>query len=449
MLWLGATSLAQDPQTQFTHGFELQVTGEIRSRFETLDGQFRLGRAGGDQVLLFRTLIHPSLTFGPLSIGLEVQDSRAYLDDRGTPLSSSFVNPVDYLQLYAAMEFASPGEDHFRSRLILGRQTISIGSKRQIERVSYANVIRSYTGAYWSSIWDRGDEFHAFAVVPVGRRPFEFSSLEANEIVADDEQWNRLVWGLHYRRADAIPKWLPGLWIEGFVYGLQESDSVRSPTPNRDYVTPGIRLYRAPANGEFDFDVEGALRFGSRRATSLPNDTTDLRVFSSMLYAVAGYTFDHPWKPRIAAQYYWASGDKTPSDGQYDQYERLFGGRRTDLGNTSIFGPLTPANLSAPGLRFELRPSEALSARLTYSAAFLASDTDSWVIARLRDPSGNSGSFLGHVFDSRVVKEFPSYSLELELGASAMLHGEFSDHAPLSPAPGTTWFAYSSLTFDF
>jgi len=37
------------------------------------------------------------------------------------------------------------------SHLTLGRQTVSIGSKRQIERVSYANVIKSYNGVHWVS----------------------------------------------------------------------------------------------------------------------------------------------------------------------------------------------------------------------------------------------------------------------------------------------------------
>ena len=80
----------------------------------------------------------------------------------------------------------------------------------------------------------------------------------------------------------------------------------------------------------------------------------------SQLMARTGYTFDAPWQPRIALQYYWASGDDMPGDQDFDQYERLFGSRRTDLNNTSIHGPLTPANLSALSIRMDVKPNSTM-----------------------------------------------------------------------------------------
>ena len=98
-----------------------------------------------------------------MSFGIELQDSRTYLGDSGTPLSNSFTNPLDVLQLYARFDDL-PGVlgEASDSRLILGRQTVSIGSKRQIERVSYANVIKSYSGAHFISESERGDELHYY-----------------------------------------------------------------------------------------------------------------------------------------------------------------------------------------------------------------------------------------------------------------------------------------------
>ena len=427
----------------------LWVGGEFRTRYETLDGQFRRGGAGGDQLLLFRTLIHGKATFDPVTFGVEIQDSRTYLGDDGTPISPSLVNPVDFLQVYGSIRLPEVFDKAWRPTFTLGRQTISIGSKRQIERPSFANVIRAYTGGYLRAQNLRGDEFHAFLAVPVGRFPRDRESLLDNQPELDEEEWNRQIWGLHYRRADTVPGLAEEVWAEVFAYGLHETDTDSRPTPNRNYVTPGFRVFRPAEPGRWDVDVEAALRYGTRRATALPTDTEDLDVFASMLYASVGYTFDAPWSPRLALQYYWASGDEDPNDSSFGQFERLFGSRRTDLNNTSIYGPLTPANLSAPGLRLSVEPNERIDARLTYSAAFLASDTDAWVVARLRDPTGQSGSFIGHAFDSRARFWLAPGNVQLSVGGSALLHGEFSDNAPGSPAPGTTLFGYTSLAVYF
>ncbi len=84
-----------------------------------------------------------------------------------------------------------------------------------------------------------------------------------------------------------------------------------------------------------------------------------------MFIARLGFRFDLPWEPNLVAQFYWASGDGEPNDDKFDQYERLFGSRRTDLNTTSLHGPLTPENLSAPGLRLEMTPTKKTALRLT------------------------------------------------------------------------------------
>ena len=438
---LAAALLAAQPAPAAGPDPRFTLSGEVRARYESLDGQFRAGVSGSDQLLAFRSLLHGRADLGAVTVGAELQDSRTYLDDAGTPLSSSYVNAFNLLQAYSEIDAPTAFEGGTAS-LTLGRQTVSIGSKRQIERVSYANVIKAYTGAYYEAAApDR--ELHLVAVVPIDRRPGSRSGAAENTPVFDQEQWNRLIWGAHYRQRRA------GTWWEGFVYGLHETDSSAYPTPNRRYVTPGVRAYRAPSVGAFDFDVEAALRFGSRRASIAPDDTTDLDVAAAMLLAKVGYTFDTPWRLRLAGEYYYASGDDTPDDGAFDQYERLFGGRRTDLNNTSLHGPLTPANLSAPGVRLSGRPSEATDFWVKLSAPSLASETDSWVIAGLRDRSGRSGSFLGYALDGRMRWRPGPDGLEFEAGASALFMDGFARAVPGAPDADRTLFAYIQAAYSF
>ena len=437
MLLTAALLLAQsaEPAPRFT------LSGEARARYETLDGQFRAGRTGSDQLLAFRTLIHGQADLGAVTLGAELQDSRTYLDDAGTPLSNSYVNALNLLQAYAQLDTASPLKSG-RATLTLGRQTVSIGSKRQIERVSYANVIKAYTGAHFEAR-SQTEALHLIAVAPIERRPGSRSGVDDNAAVFDQEQWNRLIWGVHYRRRAAAT------WWEGFVYGLHETDSRAYPTPNRRYVTPGVRAYRAPSVGAWDFDIEAAVRLGSRPATSAAGDTEDLDVAAGMALAQIGYTFDTPWRLRLAGEYYYASGDEDPDDAAFDQYERLFGGRRTDLNNTSLHGPLTPANLSAPGVRLSGRPSESTDFWVKLSAPSLASETDRWVIAGLRDPSGRSGAFLGYAVDARTRWRPGPQGLELELGASALFMDGFARAVPGAPDAERTLFAYIQAAQQF
>lgn len=426
----------------------LTVQGEARIRYETLDRQFRARGTGGDQLLALRTLALVEADPGPIAFGIELQDSRAYLDDSGTPLSTSIVNPFDVLQAYARYDFKR--KFGFKTaHLKLGRQTLDIGSRRVLERVDMANVIFSYSGAYWRGVTEAGSELHLVAFVPTGRLPSDRTSLGDNNISGDEEQWGRRAWGAHYRAVNALGNSRPGLWAEAYVYGLHERDTERVATPNRDYLQPGLRLYRAPRTGAVDLDIEASLRTGSRRASSAASDLRDLEVGARLLVASFGYTFDAPWRPRLAVDYYYASGDSDPDDGREEQFERLFGSRRTDLGNTGIHGPLTSANLEAPGGRAEFRPNNRIELRFAYKAAYLAEPRDTWVVAGLRDPTGAAGRFIGHTFDGRARVQIAPDSLLLELGASTLIQGRFAREVPGAPRQGDTLYGFVSLTQSF
>jgi hypothetical protein len=290
---------------------------------------------------------------------------------------------------------------------------------------------------------------HAVYVVPLTRFPSTADLLLDNDMSGDEEQWQRRLWGLHYINPNGLGQLWDGLSYELFVYGLDESDTLSVPTPDRSHIAPGFRLTRPAGLGRIDLDLEAALRRGTRYATASPSDTASRKVESSMLYCALGYTFDALWRPRLAAEYYFASGDKDPGDDTFGQHERLFGSRRTDLNNTSMHGPLTPANISAPGVRLEWAPGPRSDAWLKYSAVWLASATDSWVVARLRDPSGRSGDFVGHAVDGRLRYWLLPEKLRFEAGASLLEFGEFARKVPNGPDGDRAVFGYSQLTYHF
>ena len=73
----------------------LSLSGQHRTRFETLDNQFRNNRDGGDQALVFRTTIRADVNLERVAFAAEMMDSRAALTDSGTPLNTGIVNPIN------------------------------------------------------------------------------------------------------------------------------------------------------------------------------------------------------------------------------------------------------------------------------------------------------------------------------------------------------------------
>lgn len=450
LLALAAAPAAAEPLAGPHTPVTLSVSGELRARYETLDGQFRAGRPGSDQLFLLRSLVLAEIGKGRMHAGLELQDSRTYLGDAGTPLGTSVTNPLDVLQAYVRVEalpgLLGPGS---QSEVTFGRQTVSIGSRRQIERVEFANALYSYAGAQLVSRSPTGDRLHAIYVAPLARFPASAEGLLDNDLSGDEAQWGRRIWGIHYIDEGGLTRIWDGLSYEVFVYGFDEADSSTFQTPDRSHIAPGFRLTRKAEPGRLDLDLEAALRKGTRYATSAPSDTAALKVDASMFFGALGYTFDAAWTPRLSAEYYYASGDEDPGDAVFGQHERLFGSRRTDLNNTSIHGPLTPANISAPGLRLEVTPDARTDGWLKYSAVWLASATDSWVVARLRDPTGQSGNFVGHAIDGRMRRWLIPEKLRVEAGASLLEFGEFTRSVPGGPEGDRTLFGYSQMTFHF
>ncbi len=424
----------------------LQFFIEHRTRYETLDNAFRGGANGGDQVLAFRTTVFAQATYESFRIGGEFIDSRIALDDAGTPVNTTLVNEAELLQAYLAwdsQDFLGTGLEAYAKG---GRQTLDFGSRRLIARNRYRNTINTFTGIDLN-IQNTGNwRWRSFFVLPVTRLPNERISINRGIIEFDVEDFDIYFTGT-FLRLDNLPEQTQG---EVYLYYLNERDTQHVQTKNRDIFTPGIRWYRKPVTGQFDFELETVLQVGTSHATRLATDTADLNHFAYFGHAALGYTFDYPWKPRFILQYDYASGDEDPNDGKNGHFETLYGARRFEFGPTSIWGAFARANISSPGYRIKIKPRQNLSAFLAHRAFWLAEKRDAWTAARLRDSSGQSGDFIGHQIEIRIRWKVAPKLATLEAGWAHLFKGEFARDAPLSPADkGDSDYFYVQTSLHF
>lgn len=423
----------------------LDISGTQRTRYETLDGQFRVGRPGGDQMLAFRTTLRLEAKTEQFSVVGEMMDSRQELADTGSPIDTTMINAAELLQGYAALRFEGPFRNDSRSEFRFGRQTIDIGSRRLVARNDFRNTINAFTGLHYEWQLKDGPAVRALYTLPITRLPSDAPSLLDNDIQFDEESFDLQFWGLHAQ----WPKLLWGATGEAYVSGLHESDSTDVPTRNRQLYTPGLRLARKPARGKWDFDLEGVAQFGTMRNSIAATDRRDLDHFAYFGHAEAGYTFDAAGSPRVALLYDHASGDDDPADGDSNRFDTLYGARRFEHGPTGIYGAFARANMQSPGLRFTTKPLKPVELMTTYRPYWLASDTDAWTTGGLRDPAGSSGSFVGHQLEARLRWDLQPGAVRLEAGGAYLFAGEFIKSAPNATGRDDTAYGYLSLEIAF
>lgn len=210
-----------------------------------------------------------------------------------------------------------------------------------------------------------------------------------------------------------------------------------------------MRLHKAPQDNQFDFDLEYAHQSGSVHATASALDTTSLDHTAEMAHAETGFSFNAPWSPRLALQYDFASGDRSPTEGDNQRFDPLFGDRAFEFGPTSIFGFISRSKLSSPGIRLEVRPDSASDAYIMARDVSLESTSDSLANSGVRDAAGLSGDHAGLQIEGRYRRWLVKDSVHLSLGAAMLLTSDFLEDAPNARRRGDPTYGYSELTWTF
>lgn len=390
-----------------------RVSGETRWRLESIDGQFRGSPRldNTDTIGFGRTNLRFDLNGEPLGaeeldFTLEVLDSRHLGAGTGSFLNTTTNNPVDILQAFFRYDLGELGSG--TNELRFGRQTLNLGSRRLVARNRFRNTINSFNGLLWHFEDDKA-QADIFWFLPTRRQPNDFPSLLDNDVELDRQDKNQQFWGMYYQRQSA--DWLT--W-EMYLYGLYEDNE--SGSRRRELFTPGFRAFRTAAREQWDYEVELILQAG---------ETADRDHQALYAHLEAGYTFDTTWTPRIQAQFDYASGDTDATDNNTERFNTLFGARRWEYGPTGIYGAIARSNLISPDLRVELRPRKNIQWMVGWRGVWLASDTDSWTPAGLRDTTGAAGRHVGQQFETRLRWDLEDADVRLEIGAAYLAHGGF------------------------
>jgi hypothetical protein len=415
------------------------LSGTIRLRYEAIASQPRAGFNRNDDLINIRTTLQAKYENGPLTLVGELWDSRVNADEAGTPVTTGEVNTLELVQGYVGLT-GSVGEAKVSAQL--GRFTLNIGSRRLVAADDYRNTTNGYTGVRADVSTPSGIAATAIFVLPQQRRPDDLPSLRSNAVEIDREGFDLVLWGGVVTKAKAFGP----ITAEATFYHLGERDEPGRPTRDRSLDTYGGRLIRAPSAGQFDGEIEGFYQSGSISVSNTPGAARQA-VSAGFVHLAGGYSIPGPLHARIALEYDYASGDS--AGGSYGRFDTLFGMRRADLAPAGLYNAVSRANVSAPGMRFEVAPSKRWDAMATYHALWLAEQTDSFSTTSVRDAAGLSGALAGHQFDWRVRYWLRPAKLRFEVDGVVLAKGRFLVTAPNAPVGGTTIYGSFNLTASF
>lgn len=412
----------------------LSLSVEQRTRYETMDGNFRAGSTGGDQQIPLQTDVWLEARMGPFRLGTEFLDARAIAADTGSNVNNTHANIADFIQGYVAWADQNLIYSGLGTEVIAGRQTLNFGSRRLVARNGFRNTINGFTGGRVRLLNYDNWQFNAFVTMPVLRLPTSSDDILNDVQQFDEEDTHALFSGGFLELYNLFAN----VNAEIYLYHLDEGDNPANPSRNRRYFTPGFRFYIKPALGKYDFQWETIGQFGTVRATTTATDTQNLDHKAWFQHLNVGYTLDMPWKPRFGLEYDYASGDDDPNDNDDGRFDTLYGARRFEYGPTGIYGAFARSNINSPGYLIQVAPRSDVQAALNHRLFWLASDTDSWVTSAygttpaLRDKTGNTSGFIGHQLEMSVRWDFNS-SLNFETGWTHLFKGDFAKQAANAP----------------
>jgi len=395
-----------------------------RLRYESRENDFRRKTDTVDEPFSSRTRLYAAVKnkFDPLRATFEFQDSRRF--NSGYVLTNLEVNKTEFIQGYGELYFKDAlgvddlGNDRPLS-LRAGRMAFELTDKRLVARNEFRNTTNNFQG-YRAVLGQKNSDWQGtvFAFNPIVR--FMEQADKANEA-----QW-------FYGAMFDVRKWSNVATLQPYYYLLQQDGSkvkyastgalAAADKTNRNINTGGLRAYGIVGNTGIDWDLNYVKQWGTGNGQD--HDAYGYNMES-------GYTFNHAWKPRVMANLGYASGDKNPNNKKSQRFERLFGFARP----WSHTDYIQMENIRATKIRGEFNPTATLKIDFGSSWYKLASATDRWAGANLRDTTGKSGKDIGQEIDVRAQFPVNKY-LGMVIGYSYFMAGDFAKATSQKVTPG-------------
>lgn len=423
---------------------------EYRARFEHRDNDFRRTDENIDEPLLLRTRAYVGIKniLDPLRLAIEVQDSRRNHGDYTREFDTRDINQADILQGYLELNFKQSflGKDDLGNDRPIwvraGRHAWEAIDRRLIARNEWRNTTNTFQGVR-AQVGDKKNDWQLelFAVKPVQRFTTRLDEVDhAQDFYGVIGDWRGLsdyvtfepYYLLLKQDGDEVKYDANGVRLAGAALNQAKID--------RTIHTGGLRVYGSVPNTQFDYDASYVKQWGDQdRFLSNARGYINVDHEAHAYNAEIGYTFKHPWKPRLSAFYGVATGDDaTPvaaNDRSSNQrFDRLFGFARPWSNDDYI----QMENIRTPKLRLEFDPIVPYLQNVKVDTGFswyrLDSASDRWNAGgNLRDRTGNSGKDLGKEYDLRVRFPLNQYA-SLNLGYAHFWAGDFVKSAVKIPS---------------
>ncbi len=155
-----------------------------------------------------------------------------------------------------------------------------------------------------------------------------------------------------------------------------------------------------------------------------------------------GYRMDRlPWTPRVFWQYDYASGDKNSHDGEHGTFDTMYPTAHDRFGVADLFGW---QNIISERVGITIEPRHRWTVTGQYLNFWLASATDAIYNtsggAIIRDPSGKSGTKIGHEYDAYTWYELNRH-FNLGVGVGHFRGGQFLQSTTKGPNYNYPYFA--------
>jgi hypothetical protein len=420
---------------------DFNLTGSVRTRIESIDGQIRPGFKSAETLFLVRTTLRAEAGNGPIRFVGEIIDSRAYTIRPRSAAGNGEVNVLEPVQAHLRADLGEVFGKGSAATLSAGRMVFNLGSRRLVAADDYRNTTQGYTGVRFDVIPRPNLSATLIFVLPQQRLPGNAAFVPGNRFALDRESFDQRLWGgiVNLEGHD-------GLHLDASLFGLNERDSPGNPTRDRNIVTIDAHVLQLPKAGEFDFDAEAAWQGGHARA-GLVDTLPLLPVSAWFVHAEAGHSFFGGWQPHVSVEFDAISGDRP--GGKYTRFDPLFGMRRADFSPGSIYSAIWRLNMVATGVRLELTPSVRSDGFVSARSYWAESRSDFFSQTGIRDISGASGRFAGVEFDGRVRHWLVPGRLRAEADGVVFLRRGLLRDAPNAPAGTTTLYGALSLNAFF